>query len=50
MNAVVAVRLMKINDSAIETSRDGGHNVTLGLRGHEVFKNLVRLQSYSMYI
>ena len=37
MNAVVAVRLIKVNDPAMEILRDGGHNLTLGLRGHEVY-------------
>lgn len=40
MNAVVAVRLMRINDPAMEVLRDGGHNVTFGLRGHEVYSNI----------
>lgn len=49
MNAVVAVKLMKINDPAIETSRDGGHNITLGIRGHEVLYqiNLIACVVYS---
>lgn len=36
MNATITVRLMKVNDTALEISRDGGCNLTLGLKGSEV--------------
>ena len=36
MNASIIVRVMPVKDAAIEISRDGGENVTLGLKACEV--------------
>lgn len=36
MNASITVRLLQVRDPLVEISRDGGQNVTLGLKAYEV--------------
>lgn len=38
---------MKVNDTALEISRDGGCNLTLGLKGSEVL--IISLTIYSLF-
>lgn len=38
---------MKVNDTALEISRDGGCNLTLGLKGSEVL--IISLIKYSLF-